>query len=53
MPLEEEEDKYDFQVVTDKPEPTFEDLAAAAHAGSPEGRQSSHGGGGSCTGSGI
>ncbi len=28
VPLEE--DKYDFQVVTDKPEPDFEELAAAA-----------------------
>ena len=28
MPLEEEE--HDFQVVTDDPEPDFEDLAAAA-----------------------
>ncbi len=25
-----EEEEYDFQVVTDKPEPDFEDLAAAA-----------------------
>ena len=28
MPLEEEE--YDFQVVTDEPEPDFEDLAATS-----------------------
>ncbi len=32
MPLEEEEEEYDFQVVTDKPEPAFEDLAAVALA---------------------
>jgi hypothetical protein len=28
VPLEDEE--YDFQVVTDEPEPDFEELAAAA-----------------------
>ena len=32
MPLEEEEEEYNFQVVTDEPEPVFEDLAAAALA---------------------